>query len=345
MTEAASSVSLLHQKAAVSSRASPLGARYRDLKNPALQGHMLTAAELSPIENIECLEAKQRDPAVNCSMAAPIAAAAPPLPIKLNVANFPSWKSPSCNGEGEFFCDPDKLLTADERKNLTALMKELRKGQHITCGPQLQHDPVDKWHYDPFYLGVAIAKDWPLHESDAQSLQSFGRILAGRWNMTFPWDGSPSFYARCPNEAMLIILPDKRQAHLSSPSCMFVCEEKGGPEVATATVLQLDSHGLADAVKAGMSEVYKVLAESTPMHKPGWQPVEKTAGTWGAWDKEGKAAGGAVAETSWEQSLWDWSQRVFFGIAVLLLAGSLAVSVLVCYLAPGMAKDLNKPVV
>merc|ERR1719487_3236082 len=276
MIEAGSSVSLLHQKAAISSRASPLGARYRDLKNPPLSGHMLSAAELSPIENIACLEAKQRNPEANCSNAAPIAPAAPALNVKLNVANFPSWKDPMCNGEGEFFCDPDKLLSVDERKNLTALMKELRKGQKVTCGPQLQHDPVDKWHYQPFYLGVAIAKDWPLHESDAQSLQSFGRILAGRWNMTYPWDGNPTNYARCPNEGMLIILPEQRQAHLSTSSCMFICEDEGGPEVATATLLGLDNHDLFAGVKAGMAEVYKVLGKSSPMHAPGWEPVEKT---------------------------------------------------------------------
>lgn len=310
---------------------------------------MLTNSELTPIENIACLEAKQRDPAVNCSISAPLSPDGTPnsVPIALNVANFPSWKDQSCNSEGEFFCDPDNLLSTDVRKNLTAQMKKLRQGQHITCGPQLQHDPIDKWHYDPFYLGVAIAKDWPLHESDAQSLQSFGRILAGRWNMTFPFDGAPSFYARCPNEAMLIILPEKRQAHLSSPSCMFVCEEKGGPEVATATLLNLDSHGLAAGVAAGMSEVYKVLAASTPMHKPGWEPTEKTSGSWNAWNKDGRAAVREITDTgaSLEQNIWDWSQRFIFGIAVLMLAGSIFVSMLVCYLSPGLAKELNKTVV
>lgn len=311
---------------------------------------MLTDFELAPIESIACLEAKQRNPIVNCSIYAPTAPnVGQPIrkPVALNAGNYPSWKDPSCFGDGEFFCDPDQLLSSEDRLQLTAQMKKLRQVQHITCGPQLQHDPVDKWHYDPFYLGVAIAKDWPLHESDAQSLQSFGRILAGRWNMTFPWDGSPTFYARCPNEAMLIILPEKRQAHLSSPSCMFVCEEKGGPEVITATLLGMDSHGLAAGVSAGMAEVYKVLAASTPMHAPGWQPIENTSGTWNAWNKEGRAAVREVTYTgpSWEQNAWDWSQRFLFGLAVFMLAGSLVVSLLVCYLAPGLAKELNKSVV
>jgi len=311
---------------------------------------MLTDHELATIESIPCLEAKQRNPAVNCSSHAPLSPSLEKsaiLPRILNAGNYPNWKDPMCFGEGEFFCDPNQLLSSEQRKQLTAQMVKLRHEQHITCGPQLQHDPIDKWHYDPFYLGVAIAKDWPLHEADSQSLQSFGRILAGRWNMTFPWDGSPAFYSRCPNEAMLIILPDKRQAYLSAPSCMFICGEKGGPEVTTALLLNMDSHGLAAGVSAGITEVYKVLAASSPMHKPGWEPIEKTSGTWDAWNKEGRAAVREVTYTgaSYEERLWNWSQRFLFGIAVLVLAGSIVVSLLVCYLAPGLAKELNKNVV
>lgn len=344
MAEAAP-VALLHQSAAGSAQSlnvragKPLWDRGRPL-NPEPEGHMLTDTELRPIENIACLEAKQLDPTVNCSTFTPLIAQGAPRLSSLNAGNYPSWKDPRCHSNGEYFCDPDRLLSTHERSNLTALMKKLREGQHITCGPQLQHDPVDKWHYEPFHLGVAIAKDWPLHESDGQSLQSFGRMLAGRWNMTFAWDGNPPFYARCPNEAMLIILPDTRQAHLSSPSCMFVCEERGGPEVAMATVLGLDSHGLAAGVSAGMSEVYKAIAESSPMHKPGWEPSEKTSGSWG-FDKATPLHRKGTSET-WETSFWMWGQRMLFAIAVILLAGSLVVAVLVCYLAPGLAKDLNR---
>jgi len=308
---------------------------------------MLTNHELSTIQSIPCLEARQRDPSINCSDYAPLASSLKTswhLPHSLNAGNYPTWKDPMCFGFGEYFCDPDGLLSLEERKELTAQMVKLRREQLITCGPQLQHDPIDKWHYEPFYLGVAIAEDWPLHESDAQSLQSFGQILAARWNMTFPWDGSPAFYARCPNEAMLIILPSRRQAYLSAPSCMFICGEKGGPEVTTATLLGMDSHGLAAGVSAGIAEVYKVLNATSPMHKMGWEPIEKTAGTWDAWNKEGRAAVREVSVTgvTWEAMAWNWSQRFLFGIAVLLLAGSITVSVLVCYLAPGLAKELNK---
>jgi len=312
---------------------------------------MLTDTELKPIENVACLEAKQYDPTVNCSTVAPLdwqggSARAPGVHTALNAGNYPTWKDPRCFSDGEYFCDPDRLLSTKDRAELVTQMKKLREGQKITCGPQLQHDPIDKWHYEPFYLGVAIAKDWPLHESDAQSLQSFGRILAGRWNMSFPWDGNPAFYARCPNEAMLIILPEKRQAVLSSSSCMFLCQEKGGPEVATATLLGLDSHGLLGGVSAGMAEVYKAIAKSSPMHKIGWEPVEKTSGTWGAWSKAATTAAERSAQSeSWDESLWDWAQRVLFGVAVIMLAASIVVAFMVCYLAPGMAKELNKSVV
>lgn len=337
-----------HLQSAVSSVHSGQAGINKPALNPSPTGHMLTDTELNPIENVACLEAKQADPTVNCSKRAPLGmegGRAPGTNAPLNAGNFPVWKDPRCYGNGEYFCDPDRLLTTAEREQLVAQMKKLRSEQHITCGPQLQHDPIDKWHYQPFYLGVAIAKDWPQHESDSASLQSFGRILAGRWNMTYPWDGNPSFYARCPNEAMLIILPQKRQAHLSSPSCMFLCEEKGGPEVATATILGLDSHGLMAGVSAGMTEVYKAIAQSSPMHKPGWQPVEKTAGTWSF--KKAAAGKAVIAEPSatLEENIWDWTQRVLFAIAVAILAASIVVALLVCYLAPGAIKELNKSVV
>lgn len=318
--------------------------------NPEMVGHMLTDHELQPVTNIACLEAKQVDPTVNCSTRAPLGLESEAMPapnIALNAGNYPTWKDPRCYSNGEYFCDPDRLLSPAQRIQLAAQMKKLREGQKITCGPQLQHDPVDKWHYEPFYLGVAIAKDWPQHESDAQSLQSFGRMLAGRWNMTYAWDGNPAFYARCPNEAMLIILPEKRQAVLSSPSCMFLCQSKGGPEVATATILGLDSDGGLEAgVSAGMSEVYKAIAQSSPMHKSGWEPVEKTAGTYEAWNNKAPAAPVAIApQVTLEDSFWNWSQRILFGVAIVMLGASIVVALLVCYLAPGAIKELNKSVV
>lgn len=352
-------VSLLHQRAATASSVSahsnaaaagPLWEKGRPV-NPKPRGHMLTDHELKPVNSVSCLEAKQLDPRHNCTEPLPPGVGSPSN--HLNAGNYPSWWEARCHGyDNEFFCDPDELLSYDQRKKLAATMKSLREGQKITCGPQLQHDPVDKWHYEPFYLGVAIAKDWPLHESDAQSLQSFGRILAGRWNMTYPWNGNPAYYARCPNEGMLIILPEQRQAHLSTSSCMFICEDKGGPEVATATLLGLDNHDLFAGVKAGMAEVYKVLGKSSPMHAPGWEPVEKTVATWRPWSfwseestERNPRVDGLYAYSSWPQFMWNYGQRILFIFAALLLAGSVAVAILVCYLAPGLAKDLNKPVV
>lgn len=299
--------------------------------NPLPKGHMLTHTELKHIKDIRCLEAKQVDPAVKCSETAIAMDGAESIP--LNAGNYPSWQEPRCQNNGERFCDPTAIFTKTERTQLATQMKKLRTGQHVTCGPRLQHDPVDKWHYEPFYLGVVIAKDWPMHESDAQSLQSFGRILQGRWNMTSSWNGSPSFYARCPNEAMLIILPDKRQAHLSAPSCMFLCEDKGGSEVVKATLSALDSQGLRAGVSAGMEEVYKVLAKTSPMRKSGEHAAEGSAGA------------ESSTRATWEQPIWDWTQRIVFVGALSLLAGSLFVALLVCFLAPGLAKELNKSVV
>merc|ERR1719265_474904 len=186
-------------------------------------GYFLTPMELSRIQTIECLQLKIKDPFLNCTTAN----IGYYSDYELNAANYPSWKDPQCRSNDEFFCDPDNILTDGERSRITGLLKKLRSQSVALCG---DHDPIDRWHYQPFYVGVALAKDWPLHLSDAETLQLFGRMLAARWNMSYPWDGSPLPFSRCATEGMLIVLPEQKQVFLSTPSCQFICSSRGGPE-------------------------------------------------------------------------------------------------------------------
>jgi hypothetical protein len=339
----AAPISLLHRGALKVSEASIGTQKTAGARNPAPRGHMLTDHELNLTESVACLQARQRDPGFDCSLLIQYGQSAGwKGDGQLNAGNYPSWADPLCHSDGHtYFCDPENLLTTTDREEVLKVMKEQRESHYITCGPQVQHDPIDKWNYQPFYLGVAIADNWPLQESDPSSLQAFGQILAGRWNMTFPWDGNPAFSARCPNQGILIILPRYRQAYFSSSSCEFLCPTKGGPEVAAATIGNMNYHSLAAGVKAGVQQVYTALKETSPMHPVGWEPVENTSGTWGGMPY-GSAPQVSASTDAW---IWNWAQRIIFAVAVVVLAGSVVLAILVCVMAPGMNRDLNKSVV
>merc|ERR550537_1331596 len=104
----------------------------------------------------------------------------------------------------------------------------------------------------PFWLGIALAKDLPPSESDPDSLQTMGLLLLSKWGLTQPLES-------CPHAAILIIVPGERVAHIASSSCEFICAERGGPEVVTATLGALDTGGVAAAVKAGILETGRVV--------------------------------------------------------------------------------------
>jgi hypothetical protein len=332
--EGANTISLLHRSALEKPSA----------KNPSPTGHMLTAFELNSTNSIACLQLRQTNPGADCSLLLKDTTYDWEGSGQLNAGNYPYWADPICHSNGQaYFCDPQNLLSSQDQADVMNFMKEQRASQYITCGPQVQHDPIDRWNYQPFYLGVAIADDWPLQETDSESLQSFGSILQGRWNMTFPWDGNPTFNARCPNSGILIILPKYRQAYFSSSSCMFICATKGGPEVATAAIGMFGTRGLLAGVKAGIQQVYSVLNQTSPMHAQlGWEPIENTSATWSGIPYGSSSVNQYSDSGTW---IWNWAQRAMFVIACVALAGSVVMAIIVCVMAPGMNKELNKSMV
>merc|ERR1719387_68462 len=165
-----------------------------------------------------------------------------------------------------------------------------------------------------------------MHESDSASLDAFGKILLGRWNMSYMWHGSAPSYSRCPLSAMLIILPDQQQAHLASTSCMFICPEKGGPETVMTALVDLGrgGEGLYRAVEQSVRKVYEVIDKTSPEHVLPWQPDELTSGTWKSWEwVPNTPRPRPWAEISLEGHIWNWAQRILFIIACLLLGASL----------------------
>lgn len=222
-----------------------------------------------------------------------------------------------------YMCDPTEVLTAEERQDLQNELATLRYDVPVQCGI-LQNDQVDNRHLQPFYLGVALATEWPRNQQDPASLQWLGESLVARWNMDHLYTGSYRPYAMCPNSAMLIILPDSRQAYLSSESCEFVCAERGGPEIVSSILATLDRQGVADAVRVGIREVYRVLQHTDPASATPYQAP--------------------TGQRSDSLGMWNFLQRMVFLIAVLALIGSLVVAFIVLLLAPGAMGRLGKRV-
>lgn len=185
-----------------------------------------------------------------------------------------------------------------------------------------------------FNLGVAFAKNWPDSEVDSSSLQQFGMVTMANWQMQELYNGVQVNYATCPTAALLIILPDIRQAFLASPSCEFICNDRGGQEVVTATLAALDVGGPYAAAAAGVQEAKRVLSHTRSMSRPldeGHKTFEDQAK---AWQKE-------VGQS---EEVWGNAQRILFVVVVgSCLLGLLALAS--CVMAPPGTKDALKSAV
>mmetsp|Transcript_45477 Transcript_45477/g.117626 ORF Transcript_45477/g.117626 Transcript_45477/m.117626 type:complete len:297 (+) Transcript_45477:150-1040(+) len=250
------------------------------------------------------------------------------LATRTSPGSYPNYRDAACRSHGEFVCDPGPttVLADEELAGLAAELQKLRRSSEnlVTCG-SLVNDPVDKRHLQPFYLGVAFATEWPATDSTPESLQQFGQIVAADWNMDELYVGSPQPYLRCPNTAMLIILPDQKQAMLSSASCEFICAARGGSQVVQRTLEALHSAGAYSAALAGIHEAYSFLAQN------------------GA-SSEVTVISQAAADMNRTRDGYRWVQpfystlalRIYFAIALAFLIGSVALGVMVLLLGPGL---------
>jgi hypothetical protein len=262
------------------------------------------------------LELKQKNPGIICTDDSFEFNMSTEFTGVINAGNFPNYKDSICRSGGEFLCDPYEVMSSEERANITAAMERLRETTPISC-PQFNYDKVDGHSFQPFYLGVAILSDWPLGQLDAESLQQLGQIVAAEWNMDRLYVGQTRPYTRCPDTGILLIFPDHGHAFLSSDSCQFVCESKGGPEVVAATLLALHSHGVEAAALAGINATYSLLA-----------PKSASVTT-----------AGEIFEGSYNPI--NALQRILFAVALGLLILSLIVGALVLWMAPGAIKELK----
>mmetsp|Transcript_51009 Transcript_51009/g.110682 ORF Transcript_51009/g.110682 Transcript_51009/m.110682 type:complete len:363 (+) Transcript_51009:78-1166(+) len=323
-----------------------LAGNHASNKQPSV-GHFLTNSELAPITSVACLEAKQKNPGIKCINGTSNMLSESSKEYKntyrkgnYTAGHFPNYKDPLCNSEGEYLCDPDGVLTPEQRAVVAAELKRLREDVVVTCG-YLQNDPVESLHYQPFYLGVVIMKEWPLAQSDPQSLQNLGRIISSQWNMNELYVGSAAPYLRCPNSGVLLILPDRRQAFLSSESCEFICQDRGGPEVVTTVRTAMDI-SVSNSVLAGVQETYRVL-QHVP-EKSSVQQVSKQSATIDKLQAASKTSGNVVRPlvTRVTADSYNFVLRALFVLAIGLVFASMSLAALVFVLAPGAITRLKK---
>lgn len=297
------------------------------LQQPRPREHFLTDTELQDVDTISCLEAKKQNPAVDCNSTAVENATSEKFSGELSAGNYPSYKDVVCGSNGEYFCDPSGVLSKEERSTITAELQRLRRANPVAC-PSVQADPVDPTHLAPFYLGVVVAKDWPATQSDPESLHQLGQIIVSQWNPGVAEVGSPiPRQTPCGNTAMLIVMPDKHMAYLSSGSCQIICQGKGGSQVITRTLKSMNSDGAAAGVLAGIEELYTTVSGVKEFGELSRVEVAPSA---------------PERRDPWLNPLL----QVFLAIAIVVLVVAVLGGVLVMLLAPGFITARKKmPVV
>mmetsp|Transcript_75 Transcript_75/g.102 ORF Transcript_75/g.102 Transcript_75/m.102 type:complete len:345 (+) Transcript_75:143-1177(+) len=197
--------------------------------------------------------------------------------MQLNIGSYPSWKDPICASGGALFCDPDGALNKTAQGRVTDLITHFSERTAIACGHlDSRLAGSDKLVHRPFYLGVAIANEWPQSESDPGSLDQFGQVLLARWGLTTSYNGEnlgvgvqtmlpdDVVYDHCPNSAVLIVMPKYGTSFLSSPTCEFFCTHRGGRVVTAKVDSKLSDDGLEAAIAAGILEVRNLLDVASP---------------------------------------------------------------------------------
>jgi len=233
--------------------------------------------------------------------------------------NYPSYLDSICNSQGDFLCNPansngQTAMNSSEASNVSQILNKLRSQDEslVVCGQSLQ-DPVDRWHYQPFYLGVAILPDWSSKPTDSATLDSLGQLILADWNMDSLYVGEPRPARMCLNEAMLFVVPSKGEVYLASPSCDFICGSYGAPQAVLAANRALRSSGsVYESVVAGTNEVYAHLARVRDSRMASTKTETEDTPSANVTTVMGVAVNGTVLSIL---------EEALFGLAVATLAG------------------------
>lgn len=295
-------------------------------------GRPLTDNQLRGIYSIDCLRTKQlHGPLAPCDhgLVANEETDIPPL----GIGTYPNWQETICRSHGEFFCDPEVTIPESQVLDVVKSLNYVKQTARVTCG-QLESKLSfsDKTHTRPFNFGVAIADNWPQSEKDPMSLQKFGLLLMTDWglmpmyngvdqgngvNEAFAWK---DYAANCPNAAVLIVLPKYGTAFLSSPSCEFICEDRGGPEVVNAVVERLNRDGnVGMAVQAGIEEVGRIIRETDAASLvEAEEPSYRTQNRMATWE----------AKLLRQEDTWNFLLRLVFVLVIVIAFAGVGVAAL-----------------
>jgi len=293
---------------------------------------------LHRIDSVDCLEQTMQDVTSNChSHQVNRTVAKVPTDESycsnrqkgdlLSISTYPHFSDDCCHSGGEYFCDPDELLSKEDQKSVQQDLN-IFAGIHPVKCPRLtpyryyQHNENYDQRYDrSFWLGIALAKDLSPSESDPESLQTMGLLLLSKWGLTQPLEV-------CSHAAMLIIVPGERVAHIATSSCEFICQERGGPEVVTAVLAALDQGGPVAAVKAGIRETGMVVKRI---------------------DRLARKKRAQSAEVGYEEQLvrseraWSFMQQVIFGLIIGSIFMTICGGIVVC-LVPSLREKVENEV-
>lgn len=290
----------------------------------------LNASQLSEILTVSCLKARQLDPNYPCKGSEEITDEMLEALGKTNwtnaplsLGNYPSWRDRECHSGGHLLCDPAETLKDEAWVTVTDAMTKFEKvGTSVTCGSfETKMHAARPTEPRPFHLGVAIASGngFRREDTDAATLQKFGLYVLANWELLAAYNGIKvrtevkAIYQQflpvenCPDSAVLIVLPEHGKAFLSSPSCEFICAERGGPQVVAAVEdALLQGKPLQQAVVAGVQAVSDVLDRTGSMPLSMTEP-EMTMNR-----------RTSLENRKWWEHLkrtdvfWIWSQRVLF---------------------------------
>lgn len=232
-------------------------------------GQPLARDVLARIDSVRCLRAKQQNPDADC--------AGRYEGEGLSISNFPSWRQPQCNGYGALLCDPEHLLSVEEQRTLAVKLRHFASRTILSCGyVDTLLSGRDSYTSKPFNLGMALIKNWPVGFADSATLRSLGQVIMSRWGMVPIYNGVNSgkpvnevmsadeYTANCPNAALLIVIPELSIVYLASPSCEFICEERGASAVSDKVKRLIKEDGLAQALDKALEEVRLLLDHTTP---------------------------------------------------------------------------------
>lgn len=243
----------------------------------------------------------------------------------VSLYNYPNYREPACRSDGMIFCDPMFKLTHKERQNIS---KELvfQAKEHLVVCNDLIREPIDQRHLAPFYLGVALG-GLNGHDAEEATLKQYAQLILTEWNMGV----AKTQVTRCPNEALLLVLPEEKRAVLVSNGCDYLCAEHGGRAVPEEVEKSLRHGGsVAAAVLAGVRKAYSSIENSVPEGSPMPSPRGQASSSGSSTDSKNG--------DNWDNTSSVFLQRVLFAFALGALALSLLVGCAVMTMAPGLAK-------